>query len=199
LRGGHGRVGVAAGPGLDAGVDVQRSALAAQAHELGAGHVDRQVHQEITRCEPALQLGAEVLRSEGHPVVADPQLLGFLAGAVVGRDDADLPRADVQMTQNQWQHPAADAAAAHHDHPAAERGVFDVISHPALPKKKSRFRQPIIQANQVGPVRLHMLQHETQKNPCIQRDLPYSAASSSGVSTDARADRPPHHPRPALR
>ena len=77
LRRRQGRVGVAAGPRLDAGVEIERALLVAELDQRDARHVDRQVEQEIA---------APDQRVEHAPVVLAGQRLLDEADAVLGRD-----------------------------------------------------------------------------------------------------------------
>ena len=87
------RIGIAAGPGLDAGVEIERAALLAQRDQRHRRHVDRQVQQEIAGAEQRRQHVAKVVAGQPAATVnATPYLRRDLAPALVGGDDGDRSR-----------------------------------------------------------------------------------------------------------
>ena len=61
LGGRDGRVGVAAGPGLDAGIEVHRALFPAVADQGDARDVDRDIQQEVAAPEQRIEHAAEIL------------------------------------------------------------------------------------------------------------------------------------------
>src|SRR6185312_6693862 len=125
-RGRQVRVGIAARPRLDAGVEVEGAALLAELDEGEARHVDRDVEQEVALAEPGRQHLAVVLAGERVLDEFDAVFGGDFAAARLGGDDGDLVRADVEVAQQQRHDPLADAPEPD-DHQAAGEGR--VLAH----------------------------------------------------------------------
>jgi hypothetical protein len=129
LRRRYGRVGVPAGPRLDAGVEIQRVLVPAELDQRDARHVDRQVEQEIAapdqRVEHALViLPRQRLLDEAHAVFRR-----FLRARVVCGDDRDAVGRDTDVTQDERQDSLPDAAEADENETAREIHVDRVVAH----------------------------------------------------------------------
>ena len=107
-------VHVAAGPGLDAGVDVERADLAAQPDQVRRGHVDRQVDEEAAFHEGREDLsvvpGDERRLHEPHALE-----LGQPPRAVVRVDHHHALARRVDVAKDQRQRALADRAEADDD------------------------------------------------------------------------------------
>ncbi len=124
------RVGIAARPWLDAGVEVQRPLLVAELDQRDAGDVHRQVQQEVAAAHQRVQHVAEVLARERVVQELDSVLLRLLAPGVVGRDDRDaVGREPADVAQDQRQDALADGTEADENQPPGEMRVYDVLGH----------------------------------------------------------------------
>ena len=89
LRRGQRRIDVGAGPGLDAGVEVERAALAAELDERHRRDLDRDVDEEVVRPEQRLEQRRGSCRgSPAAPGSGRPAASACVAAALVGGDDA---------------------------------------------------------------------------------------------------------------
>ncbi len=86
------RVGVAARPRLDAGIEIKRALLLAQLDQRHARHVDRDVEQKIAGAEPRVEHVAVVVAAERRGDEVDAVLGGDIAAMRLGGDDRDLVR-----------------------------------------------------------------------------------------------------------
>jgi hypothetical protein len=124
------RIVVASRPGLVAGVEVERAALAAEADQRQARHVDGEVQQEVTLAQQRLEHGLVVAfaeRGRDHldaVLRRDPGLVGQRL------DDADAGRLDAEFAGQHRQHRLPDAAEPQHHEPPRERGALPVVFHP---------------------------------------------------------------------
>src|SRR4030095_5690995 len=110
------RVGVAARPWLDAGVQVERAFFVAQLDEGNARHVDRQVQHEIAAPDERLEHVPEVLARQRVIEELDPVLRRFFATRIVRRDDRDSIRSQsADVTQDERQDALPDAGEAAED------------------------------------------------------------------------------------
>ena len=125
----EGRVGVAARPGLDAGVEVERALLPAELDQRDRRDVDRQVEQEVAAADQRVEHVAEVLARQRVLDEADAVFRRDLGAGIVGGDDRDLVGLDADVPQDQRQHALADAAEADDDQAAGERDVNGVAGH----------------------------------------------------------------------
>ena len=128
--GGDVRVGVAARPGLDAGVEVQRTLLMAQLDERDARHVYGQVKHEVAAADQRLEHVPVVLARERVVDELDAVLRRLVASRVIRGDDRDAVRGQpADVAQDQRQYALADAAEADEDQAAREMGMNRVLSH----------------------------------------------------------------------
>src|ERR1019366_10175693 len=137
------QVGMAALPGLQAGVDVEHAVLLAPFDQRDAGHIERNVDQKIARAELALEDGNIVRARQRLDPEFDPVFGGNVLAEVIGGDDGDLPRAQVDMAQDQRQRALSHGTETDHQHLAWEGGVLFVraqlyLSHVAATKLPER-------------------------------------------------------------
>jgi len=118
------RVGVAAGPGLDAGVEVEGAARLRELDQRDGRDVDRQVQQEVARAEQLAEHLAVVGAGERRAVEGDAVLARDLGAALLGGHDRDVRARHVDVAQQERQDTLADRAEAQ-DHHAA--GIGDVL------------------------------------------------------------------------
>jgi hypothetical protein len=83
------RIGVAARPRLDAGVEVQRAALARIFDQREARDIDRQVQQEVAGCRPAGRARRDSCRASAVAAGTHAEGVGLGAAGLVGGDDGD--------------------------------------------------------------------------------------------------------------
>ena len=109
------RIGVAARPGLDAGVEVHEHVLAlAPFDQRDARHFDRDVEQEIAVAQQRIEDALVIAARQRFEMEGDAVRHGLFMAAFLGGDDGDLIGADADVTQQQRQHALADAAEADH-------------------------------------------------------------------------------------
>jgi hypothetical protein len=125
----YGRIGIAAGPGLDAGVEVHRAFVPAVADQGDARDVDRNVEHEVAATDQRIERAAEILARQALLDELDAKARRFLVADVVGADDADALGAQAQMPQDQRQHPLADAAESDQDDAPGKIDVHFVLAH----------------------------------------------------------------------
>ena len=124
LRGGERRIGVAAGPGFDAGVEIQRAELLAQRDQRHRGHVDRQVQQEVAAAQQRRQHVAIVAAGQRLDAHGNAIRRGDRRPTRIAGDDADLRGRDVDVAQDERQDALADAAEAQHHQAGGEGDVL---------------------------------------------------------------------------
>jgi hypothetical protein len=107
-------VEVASGPGLDAGVDVERVDVAAQPDQVGGGHVDRQVDDEAPGGD-RLQHLAVVIGPQRDLAEAHALELAQAPARVVRVDHHHLVAGRPDVAQDQRQGALADRAEADDD------------------------------------------------------------------------------------
>ena len=111
----NGRVGVAARPRLDAGVEIHRALRPAELDQCDRRHVDRHVEHEVTTTDVRIELTAIVVARDRQLHELDAVLLGFLLAAIVRGDDGDALFRDPDVTQDQGQRALSDAAESDED------------------------------------------------------------------------------------
>ncbi len=116
--GGDGRVGVAARPGLEAGVQVHRAFFPAQLDERDARHLDRDVDQEIPASQQRIEHAAKVLACEPLLDELDAVLGGLLVSLVLRGHDGEALGRNADVPQDQRQYTLADAAKTHQQDPS---------------------------------------------------------------------------------
>ena len=116
---------IAAGPRLDARVEVEHSLLLAKLDQRRRGDLDREVDQEIALAQAVVEYRADVGFGQAlfDELDAEALCLALAAAHVVG-DDGDLLGLDADMAQDQRQHALPDRAETHHDHAAMEIEVL---------------------------------------------------------------------------
>ena len=165
-------VGIAARPGLDAGVDIEGALLLAELDQGRRGDLDRQVDHEVALGHSLLERLAEVVARQALPDEGDAELLQLLqAAAVLGRDDRDLLGLDVDVPEDQRQHALADRAEADHDHAARERGVLLGELLLALARDFLRhFQRPCLYPIEVDKRRRGLSQGPVSvSSPCVSK------------------------------
>ncbi len=120
-------VGVAARPGLGAGVEVERTKLAGERDERDRGHVHRQVQQEVPRSEQRPQRRLVIPALQRRDDAPDARLRRDGGPPLVRGQNGDPLRRDVDVAEEERQDPLTDAAAADHDQSAAEGDVLHRI------------------------------------------------------------------------
>ena len=125
------RVGVAARPRLDAGIEIKRALLLTELDQRHARYVDRDVEQKIAGAEPSVEHIAVVVAAERGNDEVDAVLGGDIAAVRLGGDDRDLVGADIEMAKQQRQDALADAAKAD-DQETAGKGSVLFIEHDGL-------------------------------------------------------------------
>ena len=128
-------VEIEARPRLDDGVDVERADLAAVAHDVERGGVDRQVDAEALAAAFGQQLAehlAIVVAGDGEMEEADAALVEQLAVRTVGVDDDEALLVVIEMALDQRQGALADRAEADHDDRAGDAGVAAPMRHDGL-------------------------------------------------------------------
>ncbi len=121
---GQRRIGVAADPGLDAGVEIQRAPRLAQFGQRDGGDVHRQVQQEVARGQQRRQFGAVVLPRQWLHTVRHAVFGGHRRATIIAGEDGDPLLRHVDVPEDQRQNALADAAEAEHEQPAGERNMF---------------------------------------------------------------------------
>ena len=125
-------VGIAAGPGLDAGVEIERALRAAELHQREARDFDRHVEQEVAWAEQRLQHGGVILAGQRLHEEAHAKVLGLFLAAILGGDDRHLIGLHVDVAQDQRQNALTDAAETDDHQSAAKFYVFCRARHDAL-------------------------------------------------------------------
>src|SRR5260221_930619 len=118
------RIGIAAGPGLDAGVEIERAFFLAKLDQRDARHVDRDVEQKVAAAEPGVEHGPVIIAGQRVLNKADAVFGRDLATARLGGDDHDLVRPHVDVAHQQGQDALADTAEADDDEAAGKRDVL---------------------------------------------------------------------------
>ncbi|MNQ89636.1 hypothetical protein D3C85_1049500 [compost metagenome] len=113
-------IGIAAGPGLYASIQVEHIALATELQQRQAGDIHREIQQEVPGIQQRRQLVAVVRRVQGHAAELHPLRFGKGLTAWVGTQDNHAARSQVDMTADQRKHALADAAEAEHYQAALE-------------------------------------------------------------------------------
>ena len=138
----RGGVRVAAGPGLDAGVDVHDATFPAVLDERHAGDIHRKVHEEIAAAHEAIEHAPEILAYQRLLDEPHAQRLRLGLAPVFGGDDHDALGADVDMPQDQRQHALSDAAEADHDE-ATGKLEIDLVAHGCDKSPLALQRRPV--------------------------------------------------------
>jgi hypothetical protein len=144
LRERFGLVGVAARPGLDAGIDVERAELAAEADDVDRRDLDRHVHDEPAAREERRELAAQVLPRERRLHEAHTLELGQPPVAVVRSEHDQLVARRTDVPEDQRQHALADRPEPDHHDRAGELRVDGVLRHglpPDPPRACTRSRR----------------------------------------------------------
>ena len=125
-------VEIEAGPGLDDGVDVERADLAAEAHDVERGRVDREVDAEALALaggqQPAEHLAIIVARDRQMDEL-DAALVEQLAVGIVGIDDDEMLAVEVEMALDQRQRAASDRPEADHHDRAFDASMPGPVRH----------------------------------------------------------------------
>src|SRR5207248_836984 len=121
--------GIAAGPRLGAGVEIERALLQAQLDQRDARHVDRDIEQEVAVAKPGVEHAAVILVGQRLFDKADAVFGGDFPSSRLGGDDNDLLWPHLDMAQQQGQNPLADAAETDDDEPSRKRDVFGLQWH----------------------------------------------------------------------
>ena len=104
------RIGIATGPGLDAGVQVHGALFPAVLDERQAGDVDRNIEEEVTAAEQRLEDAAVVLAHQRFTDEFHAEFLRFLRARVLRGHDSDAFGLDADVAQDQRQDTLPDAA-----------------------------------------------------------------------------------------
>ena len=124
------RVGIAAGPGLDAGVEVQRAFLVAQLDQRDARDIDRKIQHEIAATDQRVEHVPEIFPRQRVIDEPDAEFLSLLASGIIRRDDGDpVGRQAPDMAHDQRQDTLANAAKADENQTAGEMGMDCVLGH----------------------------------------------------------------------
>jgi hypothetical protein len=119
-------------PRLDDGVDVERADLAAKAHDVERGGVDREVDAEALALA-RLQIFAEgvaiVVAGEAQMDEFDAALVEQAAVRVVRVDDDEMVLVEFEMALDQRQRSLADRSEADHDDRAFDAPVQRPVRH----------------------------------------------------------------------
>ena len=119
-------------PRLDDGVDVERADLAAIAHDVERGSVDRQIDAEalaLAGREVFAEHFAIVLAGERQMHELDAALVEQLAVRAVGADDDEMLLLVVEMALDQGQRAFSDGAEADHHDRAFDLSVTGPVRH----------------------------------------------------------------------
>ncbi len=125
----HRRIGVAARPRLDAGVQVHRAFFPAQLDERDARHLDRHVDEKVSPPQQGVQDAAEILAGQRLLDELDAQLLCLLHAALVRGHDRDAVWRNANVPEDQGQDSLADAAESDQQDAPGEIDVLLVIAH----------------------------------------------------------------------
>ena len=123
---------VEARPGLDDGVDVERADLAAKAHDVERGRVDREVDAEaltLARGQVFLEHVAIIVAREAEMHEADAALVQEPPIGVVRIDDDEAVLVEIEVTLDQRQGPLADRSEADHHDRAFDASVPGPMRH----------------------------------------------------------------------
>ena len=93
-------VGIAARPGLDAGVEIERAFSAAKLNQGDARDLDRDVEQKIARLQQRVEHGKIIFLRQSLDEEANAEILGLVAAALRRSDDGDLRRRQVDMAED---------------------------------------------------------------------------------------------------
>ena len=119
-------VEVEAGPGLRHGVDVERTELAAEFHDVARGGVHRHVHAEPLPAafrQERREDVAVVVRRQGLVDERHAAHVEHAAVLVAGIDDREAVLVELEMALDQGQHAFADRAEADHHDRAGDAAV----------------------------------------------------------------------------
>ncbi len=131
-RGRYPRVGVPAGPRLDAGVEIHRALLPAELDQRDRRHVDRDIEQEVAATEHRIEDAADILARQRLTHELDAEVIRACAPLVIGGDDADAILRDSDVAQDQWQDTLTDATESDKKNSAGEIDVDLVFGHDRL-------------------------------------------------------------------
>ena len=123
------RVGVTAGPRLDARIEIQRALLVRELDQRDARNVDRQVQQEIAAADQRIEHLAVVVARERVDDELDAVLRRLALARFVRRDDGDALGLDADVTQHERQHALADTAETDEDQAVRKLHVDGKIRH----------------------------------------------------------------------
>ena len=128
-RGGKTGIGIAPRPRLDAGVEIQRAALAAEADEIDGRHIDRHVDDKIALAHHRGEHRAEVILLDRLLDEAHAEMLQDMRAALIRRDHGDAARVGADVAQDERQHALTDAAEADEHDTARELHVDLMVRH----------------------------------------------------------------------
>jgi hypothetical protein len=115
-------------PGFDAGVEVEDIVPPAIADQLQAGHLHRQVEQEVALAHGAVEHALQIAFRKRLGMELDAVLRGDAAAVRAARNDAHLPGPQRKVAVQQRQDGLAYAAKAQHDDaPAKLRICFRLV------------------------------------------------------------------------
>ena len=146
------RVGVTSRRRLDAAVEIHRAAFEAQLHERDRRHINREVEEKIALRDLRYEEVSVVFRSQRRDMKSDAIAGGFFATALVGGDDADLLRAQIDVAKDEGEHSLTDAAEADEEKSSGESDVFNFVPLPTAVRLKREQIQLVVGGDAVGTV-----------------------------------------------
>ena len=123
---------VEARPRLDDGVDVERADLAAKAHDVERGRVDREIDAEalaLARGQVFHEHVAIIVARQAKMHETDAALVQELPIGVVRIDDDEAGLVEIEVTLDQRQGPLADRSEADHHDRAFDASVPGPVRH----------------------------------------------------------------------
>ncbi len=126
---------IKAGPGLDDGVDVERADLAAIAHDVERGGVDREVDAEglaLAGLEMLAENLAIIVPGEAELDELDAALVEQAAVRVVRVDDDEAILVELEVALDQRQRSLADRSESDHHDRAFDAPVERPLRHGVL-------------------------------------------------------------------
>ncbi len=137
-----GGVSVAARPGLDAGVDVQRAHLAAQRNQRDRGDFNREVDAEPAAREQRRKLAAKVVTGQGEAPEAYALAFGEVARRIICVDHHHSLAWCVDVAEDERQGAFADRTEADHHDRAGEAGMDGTFAHSGILRDTDARRRP---------------------------------------------------------
>jgi hypothetical protein len=125
----NGRIGVATGPRLDAGVEVHGAFFPAVSDQRDARDIDRHVEQKVSTTDQRIERAAQILARESLLDEFDAKARRFLLADLVGADDTDTLGGQAEVAQDQRQYALADAAESDENDPPRKIDVGFVFAH----------------------------------------------------------------------